>query len=613
MRIFYSILLTLLSVAAFGQSKADLKKIEDIKQRSSQYVIGEGYAADQASADQMAIGQLLTNISANVEADINLAMNQEQFGEDNSSTAIEARNRTRIKSYGKVVGSSSITVRQKDGTFFVFRYLERTKLEQMYKKREEKAKNYCREADKNLEKGQIGYALKNFYWSLCLLRSIPNGDEVDFFDEGRMQKFINRKMNTIFQGLKTQVGETQGDRVKLLFTYDGKNVKDGFDFIFYNGKLTSHYTAKDGVAEIKVPASFTAEQFHIKYDYEYSEAANADEDVSLAVNMYKGKVIAGADNYIPRGTKKEVKLATAQIEQVMNEETNAVHNALEKKEKKSYANIVFEVVEAIKQRNYSSVRHHFTPDGYGMLDTLMTRYGSVSVVGSPELQCYQMLDKVVCRSVPMQFTFRGGRKSFREDVTFTFNKDEKIEGLAFSLGKQARDNIFQKNAMGIWSDSVCMVIATFLENYKTAFALKRTSYIETMFSDEAVIITGTVLKKSGKKLDNNTIQFGDLVEYSRQNKAEYITNLAQNFKGNEYININFTDSDVKKSRKGERYGINIKQEYFSSTYGDTGYLFLYVDFEEPDKPLIYFRSWSPEKGINKEWPISMVEMNKLGI
>lgn len=612
MRTFYSILCMLLAVAVFGQSKADMRKIEDIKQNSSLYVIGEGYAPDQEVADQTAISQLLTNISANVEADINLVMNQEQFGEDNSSTAAEARNRTRIKAYGRIVGSNSITVRQKDGTFYVFRYLERAKLTEMYKKREAKATNICFDADKNLLKGQVGFALKNYYWSLCLLRSIPNGDEVEYHEEGRMQKYIIRQMNHILQNIKTQVGDQEGDKVKLLFTYEGKNIQDAFGFIFYNGKIANYYTAKDGVAQIKIPASNTSDQIHLKYDYEYSEAANADEEVSMAVNMYNGKILAGADNYIPRGSKKEVKQVAAQIAQVVDDETNAVHNSLEKKEKKTYANIVFEVVEAIQNKNYSSVRQYFTPGGYGMLDTLMTRYGSVSVVAMPELQCYPMLDKIVCRSVPMQFTFRGGRKSFREDVTFTFNKDEKIESLAFSLGKQARDDIFQKNVMGVWSDSVCMVIATFLENYKTAFALKRKDYIQSIFSDDAVIITGHVVRNAGRKLDSNSKRLGEFIEYTRQSKGEYLEKLSGTFGSNEYININFTDSEVKRSSKGDKYGINIKQEYFSSTYGDTGYLFLYVDFEDPENPLIYFRSWQPEKDPNGR-VVGLRDMRDLGL
>ena len=41
--------------------------------------------------------------------------------------------------------------------------------------------------------------------------------------------------------------------------------------------------------------------------------------------------------------------------------------------------------------------------------------------------------------------------------------------------------------------------------------------------------------------------------------------------------------------------LQIKQDYFSSTYGDSGYLFLAVDLEVSDKPVIHVRTWQPER------------------
>ena len=73
-------------------------------------------------------------------------------------------------------------------------------------------------------------------------------------------------------------------------------------------------------------------------------------------------------------------------------------------------------------------------------------------------------------------------------------------------------------------------------------------------------------------------------------KLQYI------FKSNEFINIRFADNQIRKSGVGgEVYGIQIKQDYFSSSYGDTGYLFLMVDLNNPEEPLIHVRTWQPEK------------------
>ena len=56
---------------------------------------------------------------------------------------------------------------------------------------------------------------------------------------------------------------------------------------------------------------------------------------------------------------------------------------------------------------------------------------------------------------------------------------------------------------------------------------------------------------------------------------------------------------VKKYGKGmESYAIQIKQDYYSSNYGDSGYLFLYVDMNDPDNPVIKVRTWQPKPDPN---------------
>lgn len=49
--------------------------------------------------------------------------------------------------------------------------------------------------------------------------------------------------------------------------------------------------------------------------------------------------------------------------------------------------------------------------------------------------------------------------------------------------------------MKSWEEDSRICLIRFLEDYQTAYALKRLDYIESIFSDDAWIITGTVLKK----------------------------------------------------------------------------------------------------------------------
>jgi hypothetical protein len=52
---------------------------------------------------------------------------------------------------------------------------------------------------------------------------------------------------------------------------------------------------------------------------------------------------------------------------------------------------------------------------------------------------------------------------------------------------------------------------------------------------------------------------------------------------------------VKQGKGGELYSIQIEQDYYSSNYGDHGYLMLMDDMNDADQPLIKVRTWQPER------------------
>lgn len=179
-----------------------------------------------------------------------------------------------------------------------------------------------------------------------------------------------------------------------------------------------------------------------------------------------------------------------------------------------------------------------------------------------------------------------------EDVVFDFSKDAKIQGLSFGLSQAALADIVSKTG---WSERSRMILIRFLENYKTAYALKRLDYIESIFAEDALIIVGTVLKKQTVTERQVTIN-RPYIRFTRQTKEQYIKRLRSTFASNEFINLRFADNVIRKSAdKGEIYGVQIRQDYFSSNYGDSGYLFLMVDLNNLDKPIIHVRAWQPEK------------------
>ena len=248
------------------------------------------------------------------------------------------------------------------------------------------------------------------------------------------------------------------------------------------------------------------------------------------------------------------------------------------------------ICDAIDAGSYGSVKPLFDDDGYDVFMGLVA-YGNARILDRSHLEFLKFQDQVYCRSVKMNFRFPDNDKEFVEDIVLTFDAATgKITNLSFGLEAVSVTDIMEKTR---WGDEAKLVLIDFLETYKTAFALKRLDYISSIFSDDALIITGRVVRKT--VIENRMIGDGEFVVYNRQTKDEYIRNLAASFSAKDFINIRFANTDVLKMGKGEEiYGIQIRQDYVSSNYGDTGYLFLLVDVKDPEKPVIHVRTWQPE-------------------
>ena len=98
-----------------------------------------------------------------------------------------------------------------------------------------------------------------------------------------------------------------------------------------------------------------------------------------------------------------------------------------------------------------------------------------------------------------------------------------------------------------------------------------------------------------RKMDNDRIIITESVKYDTLSKVQYMRRLREHFGRKKYINLNFTETDFERSSNGKNfYGIRVRQEYFSDTYGDVGYLFLLVDLRF-DEPVIHVRAWQNDK------------------
>ena len=143
------------------------------------------------------------------------------------------------------------------------------------------------------------------------------------------------------------------------------------------------------------------------------------------------------------------------------------------------------------------------------------------------------------------------------------------------------------------SDSISRrKILSYCEHLRAAYPTKDIDFIRQVFSDNALIIVGNVVK-AGRKSDGG----GDAkVSYAVRSKQAYLSRLAEVFKANKEIKVEFSDFNIMRhpSMKGIS-GVSLSQKYSTDKYSDDGYLFLLWDFRNPSMPQIHVRTWQPHK------------------
>jgi len=585
----------LLPMAAMAQDVTE--EVNRIKADRDTYLYGEGYGETEANADKEAMANLMSKISVQVSSDIEINEQQVNTAEGIDATSVVE---SVVKTYtaGTLKNTQSIIVTPAPKAYVV-RYIKKTEIERVFKAREELIYDYLRGAKEAEKVYRIADALRYYYWASCLLMSMQHPQEIRYMIDGEMHllaSWIPEQIRGILSRLKAEVTKIEDLEVSLLFTYMGQPVTN-LDFCYWDGMNYSNLcSVNNGVSLIEMRPGADTGKLKLQYEYAFESQMQQVPELKQLMQIFKRIPYRESDVTVVAGKKAEQKRAM-QVYQASVATAGAATHAVVVEQPKEYTKTIDKIITAIKTKNYASVKDEFTDDGYEMFDKLL-HYGNATVLGNPQLNFYKMNDRVVCRSVPMRFTFKNNNRTLIEDVTFTFNDDDEIESVAFGLDKAARDDIFNRDASA-WNDSVRMVIATFLENYKTAFALKRLDYIQSIFDDDAIIIVGHMTKQAKKNMENGKYIDNQLVKYTRMDKNTYIKNLERSFKSNQFINIRFTDNEVKKMGKGgQTYGILIHQDYYSSTYGDTGYLFLMVDLNDMDQPIIKVRTWQPNRDPN---------------
>lgn len=605
--------------------KHDRTIMKQVQEASDRYLFASAIAdsLDQAkaSAIQQLAGQIMTEVK--VYSNYDLSHRFENGGIDETvlfKQVSETFTNVRLTDYQTlVVGKPD----KRNKKYTVFVYIDKAKVKEIYQEIEEREKEALREKEKELTNNvrhyysigckavkdvRLGDALKYWYWSYLLSLgtniTIEQGGREEpaaRLVETQIENLLNAIHVTAIAYQKVPINDFQNKyKVILDIEYVNNGVSKkvtNLDYK-YNDGITSDQCGprvRDGVGTLDLQYEDIDEvSFYCTYKYDASETP---DDIYEVVNSKGNKTFAAAIKHVVipevlRENSVEPVVESAEESQLLD--TLAMEPGKSKSDDVVHDHQVIqeriEAIEAaIRHKDYASVKDYFTEEGYDCFNKLV-KYGKATIIGKPQYRFLDFGSITLCRSITMQFSFLNNKKQFIEDVTFRFNADNLVESLAFTLSDVAEGDILGK---GNWDRDSRLLLMSFLEDYQTAYALGRIDYLERVFSEQALIIVGNKLMQ--RKMDNDRIIITESVKYDTLSKSQYMRRLREHFGRKKYINLNFTDTDFERSSNGRNfYGIRVRQEYFSDTYGDVGYLFLLVDLRF-DEPIIHVRAWQNDK------------------
>jgi hypothetical protein len=210
---------------------------------------------------------------------------------------------------------------------------------------------------------------------------------------------------------------------------------------------------------------------------------------------------------------------------------------------------------------------------------------------------WPLKDGYMLRQIPLIINPQeaGFKSGTYQEASILFDKRGTIIEFSFVFDSQLSESMSRCGETVQMEDK--LLLLSFCDRFRTYYNTKNIEGLERIFSDDALIITGSV-----KMVQSPEGGMSEKVVYNRQNKQQYLSNLKRAFARNKYIEVKFSEIGIEggcgtvtsSSKNPNFYGVRLKQEWRSTNYNDDGYLFLLWEFDHKKDPVIHVRTWQPE-------------------
>lgn len=583
--LFFSLVL---SAQNIEQSK---QKINAIKSQPDVYYYGYAEGKQRKETDQEALKQLMSQIYVVVSSQLTSATTSGKGSESQKLDKV-----LDVYTYGRLPDVQQLSYKR-GPIFHILRYIRKDRYKQIFENKKIEICGFLAEAQANLKLNQLGKVFRNYYRAAVAIEALQEGC-VKY--EGKMYY-----PDTIFDEIRSIASDIKIKLVSNTYQYETRTIILDFS---YNGKPVNdlnilYYDLHDFIPH-KTNSQLVQLQF---YGKEYKNMDKLALKIDLKEDMYNSyseqtKILSRLFECEELKEYREIPLPKKKIQKIKKKKravpdlniqfvNNANCPVMDKFAKNLFT--LFSMLE----NEYLDDESIFTDD------KIIKRMRKVIEFNHTKLLKYPQ--KVHINKIETGWEAREfgvsvsciGFPTRDETVVVDFDDKGKIYNFCYTINP-ALHKLFEKRGTAAGDWDYRQIAIKFLENYKTSYTTKNVEDVETLYSDDAIIITGKVIRKTKVNKELQTDFTKKEIVYFKKTKQEHLNSLKQVFKHNKFVWLQFDTFDIEIAPVDSVYGVSMKQNYYSSTYKDEGYLFLLIDFRG-EHPLIHVRNWQPS-----EWDLS---------
>ena len=588
---------------------------ESIK-KSKDYYYGEASSENGKEAEDIALSRLTKQISVTVSSSFERTLNE-------TSENLQETVQDILKTYSTATLKNVETIKNSNGGVVdVFMYISKKEVEKIFAERKKLIYNIYLSAGEYERNNNYAGAIKNYYFALLLMNSIPEQNIV--YENINFTTEIPKKINDIIANTKfylkkdTKLNDKERE---LLFDVTVFNKKANLlDFSFWDGLNQVSVQVMDGEALFNlIGSSINFDRLDVSIKYSYYESRNEISTVGELWNVVQKPSFKNTKQILLKiSDEKDRKIEITSIKKDVK--TTNTKNDVEEKitpikfngsrkinlTNKENCNVLNEIakqtekiIAVLEKGNIQEVKKQFSDDPFVQDKiTKMLKYNKLKIAaGQINADVNKTYEGWELRKIKIVNSYSSINKQTPEYMVLDFDDKGKIYDINFGIMDNLYSDFVEQGLYGNdWGNR--QVIVKFVEKYRTAYLSRNIEMLDSLFADEAVIIVGRVFKKTKIKDMYKYTKLNEEqpdVRYMQYTKDEYLKNQARLFANQKDIYLGYNSFKIlKKNKQDNVYGLSMRQYYQSTTYADEGYLFLLVDFNK-EKPQIYIRSWQPQE------------------